>query len=110
MHYLRHLEDCHLVAKDCCKANRYTLQLLLDQVNSIQRPRADEEAKQVSDLEMVLNDLDYLHDEIESSLQRIPYVRRNLQENLDLLQIRRTSVLGILAALYLPLSFVAVSS
>ncbi|KAI9372302.1 hypothetical protein BJX61DRAFT_507990 [Aspergillus egyptiacus] len=107
MHYLRHLEDCHRVAKDCCKANRSTLQSLLDQVNCIQGPRANEEAKQVSDLEIVLSDLDYLHDEIELSLQRIPDVRRDLQENLDLLQIRRTTVLGILAALYLPLSFVA---
>ncbi|KAJ5785027.1 uncharacterized protein N7503_010239 [Penicillium pulvis] len=106
MQYLRHLEDCHLVAKDCCRANRLNLQRLLDQVNSIQGPRADEEAKQISDLELAMKDLEYLHDEVESSLQRIPEVRRDLRENLDLLQIRRTSILGILAALYLPLSFV----
>lgn len=110
MQYLRHLEDCHQAAKDCCRANRRTLQLLLDQVNSIQGPRADDEANQINDLEMVMKDLDYLHDEIESSLQRIPEVRRDLRENLDLLQIRRTSILGILAGLYLPLSFVTVSS
>lgn len=110
MQYLSHLEDCHLVAKYCCRTNRHTLQLLLDKVNSIQGPRADEEANQISHLELVMKDLEYLHDELLSSLLRISDVRRDLREHLDMLQIRRTSILGILAALYLPLSFVTVSS
>ncbi|OQD99294.1 hypothetical protein PENSOL_c007G05390 [Penicillium solitum] len=55
---------------------------------------------------MARNDLEYLHDEIESSLQRIPDVCRDIREQLDFVQIRRTNILGILAGLYLPLAFV----
>ncbi|KAJ5731681.1 uncharacterized protein N7483_006189 [Penicillium malachiteum] len=104
--YLQHLEDCHIVAKDCCKENGISLKLLLDKVNSIQGPRSDDEAKQISHLELVLKDLEYLHDEVESSLIRASDLCRDLRQNLDLLQVHRTSLLGILAALYLPLSFV----
>ncbi|KAJ5690027.1 hypothetical protein N7462_004419 [Penicillium macrosclerotiorum] len=106
MQYLLHLEDCHLVTKSCCRANKQTLQSLLDRINSIQGPRADEEMNQIRHLELFMKDLDYLHDEVESSLLRISNIRHDLRENLDLLQIHRTSILGILAALYLPLSFV----
>ncbi|KAJ5720085.1 hypothetical protein N7493_006963 [Penicillium malachiteum] len=104
--YLQHLEDSHVVAKDCCKENRNSMQLLLEKVNSIQGPRAEEEAKQIRDLELMLKDLEYLYDEVESSLRRASNLRRDIRESLDLLQIRRTSLLGILAAFYLPLSFV----
>lgn len=110
MQYLHHLEDCHRVAKHCCKANSSTLQLLLDEINSIEGHRVDDETSQISHLELVMKDLEYLHDEINSSLLRISDIRRNLRESLELLQTRRTSILGILAALYLPLSFVTVSS
>ena len=97
------------MAKYCYKTNRQTLQLLLDNITSIHGSRADEETNQISHLETVMKDLEYLHDEIDSSLLRISDIRRNLRESLELLQISRTSVLGILAALYLPLSFVTVS-
>ncbi|CRL29162.1 Mg2+ transporter protein, CorA-like [Penicillium camemberti] len=106
MQYLRHLEDCHHVAKDCCQKNRCTLQVLLDQVNLIQGPRTDDETNLINELEMARNDLEYLHDEIESSVQRIPGVCRDIREQLDFVQIRRTNILGILAGLYLPLAFV----
>ncbi|KAJ5202850.1 hypothetical protein N7449_004929, partial [Penicillium cf. viridicatum] len=106
MQYLRHLEDCHHVAKDCCRKNQRTLQVLLDQVNLIQGPRTDDETSLINEFEMARNDLDYLHDEIESSLQRIPGVCRDIREQLDFVQIRRTNILGILAGLYLPLAFV----
>ncbi|KAJ5972438.1 uncharacterized protein N7479_002356, partial [Penicillium vulpinum] len=106
MQYLRHLEDCHRAAKDCCQTNRCVIQVLLDQVNLIQGPRIEDEIRLVNELEMVINDLDYLHDEINSSMQRIPGVCRDIREQLDLVQIRRTSILGILAGLYLPLAFV----
>jgi len=110
MHYLQHLEDCHRSAKDCCRANRRTLQVLLDQVNLIEGTRADDETNLINELKMAMKDLDYLHDEVDLSLQRIPGLRRDIREHLDMLQIRRTSILGILAGLYLPLSFVTVSS
>ncbi|KUM63404.1 hypothetical protein ACN42_g3709 [Penicillium freii] len=106
MQYLRHLEDCHHVAKDCSLENRRTLQVLLDQVNLIQGPRTEDEASLINELEIATNDLDYLHDELMSSLQRIPGVCRGIREQLDFVQIRRTTILGILAGLYLPLAFV----
>ncbi|CAI7664320.1 unnamed protein product [Penicillium glandicola] len=106
MQYLRHLEDCHGVAKDCCQNNQRTLQVLLSQVDLIQGPRTDDETSLINELKMVTKDLDYLHDEIQSSLQRIPGVCRAIREQLDLVQIRRTNILGILAGLYLPLAFV----
>ncbi|CAI7602909.1 unnamed protein product [Penicillium viridicatum] len=106
MQYLRHLEDCHHVAKDCSRENRRTLQVLLDQVNMIQGPRTEDEASLINKLEIATNDLDYLHDELVSSLQRIPGVCRGIREQLDFVQIRRTTILGILAGLYLPLAFV----
>ncbi|KAJ5205799.1 hypothetical protein N7472_002247, partial [Penicillium cf. griseofulvum] len=107
MQYLRHLEDCHRVAKDCCRENRCTLQVVVDQVNLIEGHRDDDEMSLINELEMGMNDLDYLHDEVELSLQRIPDVCRDVREQLDFLQIRRTSILGILAGLYLPLAFVS---
>ncbi|CAG8904442.1 unnamed protein product [Penicillium egyptiacum] len=106
MQYLRHLDDCHRIAKDCCRKNRRTLQVLLDQVDLIEGPRTDDETNLINELEMVTNDLNYLHDEIDSSLQRLPVVCRDVREQLDFVQIRRTNILGILAGLYLPLSFV----
>lgn len=75
----------------------------------IEGTRTDDETNLINELQMLTKDLDYLHDEIESSLQRFPGVYRDIREHLDLLQIRRTSILGILAGLYLPLSFVTVS-
>ncbi|KAJ5375141.1 hypothetical protein N7517_007147, partial [Penicillium concentricum] len=107
MQYLRHLEDCHRAAKDCCQKNRCTLQVLLNEVNFIVGPRTDDEVSLINELKMATNDLDYLHDEVESSLQRILGVCRDIREQLDFLQIRRTSILGILAGLYLPLAFVS---
>ncbi|KAJ5622636.1 hypothetical protein N7528_005868 [Penicillium herquei] len=92
--YLQHLEDCHIVAKGCCRENRNSLQLLLDKVNSIQGPRAEAEAKQIDHLELMLQDLEYLQNEVESSLLRASDLRRDIRESLDLLQIRRTSLLG----------------
>ncbi|KAJ6155269.1 hypothetical protein N7470_005835 [Penicillium chermesinum] len=106
LQYLRHLEDCCCVMKDCCRANKHTLQRLVDQIDSIQGPRTREEASQLTHLRRVMDDIEYLHNEVESSLQRILVLRRELRESLDLLQTHRTGVLGILAALYLPLSFV----
>ena len=109
MQYLRHLNDCYDVAKDCCQENRCTLQVLLDQVNLIQGPRTEDETNLLNELEMARTDLEYLHDEIESSVQRIPDICREIREQLDFVQIRRTNILGILAGLYLPLAFVTVS-
>ncbi|OQE96571.1 hypothetical protein PENNAL_c0001G04784 [Penicillium nalgiovense] len=106
MQYLRHLEDCQHAAKECCRQNRSTLQMLLDQVNVIQGPRSHYETNLINELEMVVTDLNYFHDEIESSLRRISGVCRDIREQLDIVQIRRTSILGILAGLYLPLAFV----
>ncbi|KAJ5223908.1 hypothetical protein N7468_008450 [Penicillium chermesinum] len=110
LQYLRHLEDCCCVMKDCCRANKHTLQRLVDQIDSIQGPRTREEASQLTHLRRVMDDIEYLHNEVESSLQRILVLRRELRESLDLLQTHRTGVLGILAALYLPLSFVTPQS
>ncbi|CAG8015995.1 unnamed protein product [Penicillium nalgiovense] len=106
MQYLRHLEDCQHAAKECCRQNRSTLQMLLDQANVIQGPRSHYETNLINELEMVVTDLNYFHDEIESSLRRISGVCRDIREQLDIVQIRRTSILGILAGLYLPLAFV----
>jgi hypothetical protein len=61
-----------------------------------------------SDIKNTVPDLDYLQEEITSSLRRIPSVRQDIREHLDLIQIRRTTILGILAGLYIPLSFVTV--
>lgn len=83
--------------------------MLLDQVNVIQGPRSHYETNLINELEMVVTDLNYFHDEIESSLRRISGVCRDIREQLDIVQIRRTSILGILAGLYLPLAFVTVS-
>lgn len=109
MQFLQHLEECHGVAITCCRDNRHTLQVLLDRVDLI-GTRAEDETHLVNELEMVTNDLNYLEGEITTSSQRIKAVHDGIREQLDLLQIRRTSILGILAALYLPLSFVTVSS
>lgn len=110
MHYLQHLEDCHRTAKDCCREGRHNVQLLLDRVNLTEKTLSDDETGLIKELEKSMKDLDYLHHEIESMLQRIPDVRRDIREHLDLLQIRRTTILSVLAGLYLPLSFVSVSS
>jgi hypothetical protein len=84
--------------------------MLVDQINLIEGHRADDEITLINELEMGMKDLNYLYDEVELSLQRIPGVCRDVREQLDFLQIRRTSILGILAGLYLPLAFVSVSS
>lgn len=86
------------------------MQLLLDRVNLTEKTLSDDETGLIKELEKSMKDLDYLHHEIESMLQRIPDVRRDIREHLDLLQIRRTTILSVLAGLYLPLSFVSVSS
>lgn len=110
MHFLQHLEDCNRIAKDCCHETRRNVQVLLDQVNLIETTRSDSETSLINKLELAREDLDYLHGEIESLLQRLPDRCHDIREHLDLVQIRRTWILGVLAGLYLPLSFVTVGS
>ena len=61
-----------------------------------------------NEIKNLIPDFDYLHEEIKSSMRRIPSVRRDIREHLDLNQIRRTTILAILAGLYIPLNFVTV--
>ena len=59
-------------------------------------------------VQAISSDLDYLENEIKTSIERVHSVRKSIHEQLNLVQIRRTSILGVLAGLYIPLSFVTV--
>ena len=89
--------------------NLSNTQKFLDQIDSTCRPHTEIATKMRDSIAILMKDFHYVENEIEISLQKLSPTRHLIREHMDLAQARRTTILGILAGLYLPLSFLTVS-
>ncbi|KAH7317901.1 hypothetical protein BKA65DRAFT_570474 [Rhexocercosporidium sp. MPI-PUGE-AT-0058] len=99
LHYLSHLEDSRKLAADSVQD---ALTLLAEvEVPITNSPAVKPLNVQFSDIE---TDMKFLKDKLEDVEKQLAALQVMLKEKLDLRQIRRTYILTVLAAIYLPFS------
>ncbi|KAK0111696.1 hypothetical protein ONS95_002040 [Cadophora gregata] len=104
LHYISHLQDNHKVA--VCSIHD-----ALDLLAEIQGPveRCDEMNELRIGLPQIKRDLEYLRDNLVIVEAQIIALQTMMREKIELRQIRRTYILTVLAAVYLPFAFMTVS-
>ncbi|KAK8229775.1 hypothetical protein HDK77DRAFT_83112 [Phyllosticta capitalensis] len=107
LQHMLHLKDCLKAAMSTCEANMEILGRLVEFLReSLEDPIATQYADRLHAIEALSDDLEYLVGEMESFISDIDRIRRTTREQLDLVQMRRTTVLTLFAGLYIPMSFV----
>jgi hypothetical protein len=95
---LLHLRECHEWAAQACHRN-------IIQISALVLPRIPAQ----EDLPKQIDDLQYLAGQIESHIQQIDSLRDTIVCQVDLFEKRRTRIIGMLIAVYVPLAFATVS-
>jgi hypothetical protein len=96
---LLHLRECHEWAAQACYRN-------ILQISALVQPHIPAQ----EDLQKQINDLEYLAGEIESHIQQMDSLRETIVCQIDLFEKRRTRIVGMLIAVYVPLAFATVSA
>lgn len=110
MQHLLHLEDCRKVVLRTCDENIKTVSNCLDYLNvQIAFPLTHEHHDTIEELRMLIDDLRYLETELVTFGPAIETARKTTRDQMELSGVRRTTLLTVLAGLYIPLSFVTVS-
>ncbi|KAL2065254.1 hypothetical protein VTL71DRAFT_2923 [Oculimacula yallundae] len=102
LNYLSHLDDCTQIA---IKATHDALKLLAE-LKSFAQSSIDITPLQ-SGIQELERDLIYLEARLEDMTNHMITLKPMLKEKLDLRQIRRNYILTVLAAIFLPVSFMA---
>ncbi|KAK7522758.1 uncharacterized protein IWZ02DRAFT_253230 [Phyllosticta citriasiana] len=111
LQHLLHLEDCRRTALLTCQANTETVKRLHEYLHkNLNTSLVDEYADHLCRIKSISDDLGYFAAKLESLAKDLERIHRTTREQLDLVQLRRTTVLTFLAGLYIPMSFVSVSS
>ncbi|KAH7054370.1 hypothetical protein B0J12DRAFT_451428 [Macrophomina phaseolina] len=106
--HLLHLEDCRQRVLETCESNIRAVTNCLTYISTqLCFPLKQEHDIQVGSLRDFIADLEYLQVELTKLRAHIETAKRTTRDQLELAQVRRTSVLTVLAGLYIPLSFVS---
>lgn len=105
--YLLHLKECHFWCARACRTSAATAQRLHGEIAlPCSRYRYDLRGE----LHALNLDLDYLADELEKSILRVEEVKDLTMMQMELFEKRRSRIIGLLVAIYVPLAFATVSS
>lgn len=107
---LSHLQECHIDIAEQCEQNIETLKAILLCL-PLPSPAADAASyEHLDDLDQCKIDLEYLASELRAKSEAITPVKRLIREQMDYSTAYRNTVIAVLVALYVPISFVSVSS
>ncbi|KAK8181476.1 hypothetical protein BC567DRAFT_208084 [Phyllosticta citribraziliensis] len=108
LQHVVHLEDCRRSALLACHTNNVTVDRLLGYLRgNFDISMADEHREHLQDIANFAKDLDYFAVELNRLAKETERIRQTLKELLDLMQMRRTTGLTLLAGLFIPMSFVS---
>ena len=104
------MQNCYLEAAEQCERNVRTLDFVLSSLMPLVRAQQAVTYKYVKDLQDCRIDLLYLGYELKASSMAINPVKERIRELIDLAQSFRTTMVTVLVATYVPMSFVSVST
>ncbi|KAM0723393.1 hypothetical protein Q7P37_000379 [Cladosporium fusiforme] len=98
--YLLHLNECHRLAAGACRHNALVVPNLFQQSPNASSP--DPRSKQ---LRKYADDFAYLAEELEKHASQISELKQVVVEQIDLFDKRRSRVIRVFIAIYVPLAF-----
>ncbi|KAK8164325.1 hypothetical protein IWX90DRAFT_416112 [Phyllosticta citrichinensis] len=100
LQHLLHIEDCIRTAVPTCQTNTETIKRLLKYLDeNLETSLTETYAEHRRDIGSLSNDLDYFAGKLDSLAEDLQRIHRTTREQLDLVQLRRTTVLTFLAGL-----------
>jgi hypothetical protein len=106
---LSHLQECHIETAQRCDKILVTLRTLLAR-SMLPPTAADVEIyKIMQELDDCAMDLESLSTQLRDKAAEIPRIKKIVREQMELVNNYRNTVIAILVALYVPISFVSVS-
>jgi hypothetical protein len=111
IHYLIHLDDCRRTGLEDLIRSAKALNTVVTAVKSpdFRDTQAGDQQKLLDNLCKVQADIRFLNKRLRNLAKPITAVREQIIEQMGLASGQRTIILTVLAALYIPLSFVSVS-
>lgn len=103
--YLLHLSESHKRCAHACKSNA---DVAREYCNKIQSSTSTFSSSLHEKLDALSKDLTYLAGELETGIKRIDTAKVFGAEQIVLFDSRRTRVIGLLVAIYVPLAFTTV--
>nr|OQO24686.1 hypothetical protein B0A51_08865 [Rachicladosporium sp. CCFEE 5018] len=99
--YLRHLKECHESNASACRRNARKIHDLLRAIS----PPHQNALSAWDELLACVQDFEYLAEEISDSTQPVVELVELITAQVDLFDKRRSKVIGLLLAIYVPMAF-----
>ncbi|KAK4542863.1 hypothetical protein LTR36_006052 [Oleoguttula mirabilis] len=107
IHLLLHLQECHIQTAQQCDAAVETVQMLTACIHLPCEAKDAALYEHLEDLRECRSDLEYIAAQLRAKADAITPLKKLVREQMDLVHNYRNTVIAVLVALYVPISFVS---